>query len=217
LQSRFWLRLGDPSASYALGWVDASEGGVRVLAHSGSLDGFKTDIAMLPNAGIGIIIFTNSTTGSYFAAAVRDWILHVLYGRSISDVQDTIASYEKQKAFIKSLRGSILSLTPECSEIAGFVGRYQKDWIVQYDNDQRLWLTRGDHYKVPLVPTDNGYLLASAWESITLSSVRASLVSDPGQSPHMDFFVVKAGSAERTGVDSVKLIAAQPVSCGVTP
>jgi CubicO group peptidase (beta-lactamase class C family) len=211
------IPLDDPSASYALGWVDAHEGGVRVLAHSGSLDGFKTDIAMLPNAGIGIVIFTNSTTGSYFAAAVRNWLLHVLYGKSISDVQDTIASYEKQKAFIKSLRASILSLTPECSQIAGFVGRYQKDWIVQYDNDQRLWLTRGDYYKVPLVPTDNGYLLASAWESITLSSVRASLVSDPGQSPHMDFFVVKAGSTERIGVDSVKLIAAQPVSCGVTP
>ena len=170
---------------------------------------------MLPGSGIGVVIFTNSSTGSYFATAVRWWILHVLYGKPISFVQDTIVDYEKQKAFIKSLRASILSLTTECSQIAGFTGRYEKDWVVHYDDNQRLWLTRRDYYHVPLVPTANDYLLAAAWESITLSSTRASLVNDPAGSPHMDFYQVDA--EKRTLLDSVKLVTPQPVSCGVTP
>jgi CubicO group peptidase (beta-lactamase class C family) len=207
----------NPTSAYALGWVDVHEGDVRVITHSGSLDGFKTDITMLPGAGIGVVIFTNSTTGSYFASAARWWILHVLYGHPISSLDETIADYEKQKAFIKSLRASILAPTTECSQIAGFTGRYEKDWIVQYDSDQRLWLTRKDYYHVPLVPINNGYLLAAAWESITLSSTRASLVNDPGGSPHIDFFQVGADSSDRTLLDSVKLVEPQPVACGITP
>jgi CubicO group peptidase (beta-lactamase class C family) len=207
----------DSTSAYALGWVDAQDGDVRIVTHSGSLDGFKTDITMLPGSGIGVVIFTNSSTGSYFAAAVRYWILHVLYGKPLSFVQNTIADYEKQKAFIKSLRASILSLTTECSQIAGFTGRYEKNWVVQYDDNQRLWLTRDNYYHVPLVPIGNEYLLAAAWEDITLSSTRASLVNNPGGSPQMVFYQVKAGSSEQTEVDTVKLIAPQPVSCGITP
>ncbi|MGC2400012.1 MAG: serine hydrolase domain-containing protein [Acidobacteriaceae bacterium] len=206
-----------PNAAYALGWVDVNDGGVRLVTHSGSIDGFKTDIAMLPDAGIGIVIFTNSSTGSYFASAVRSWVLHVLYGSPIAGVENAIANYEKQKAFIQSLRASILSLTPECNQIAGFTGGYEKGWVVQYDDNQRLWLTRENYYHVPLVATDNGYLLASAWDSITLSSVRASFVSDPGGTPQMAFFQLNAGSSEQIPLDTVKLIAPEPISCGITP
>jgi CubicO group peptidase (beta-lactamase class C family) len=34
----------NPTTAYALGWVDAQDDDVRVVTHSGSLDGFKTDI-----------------------------------------------------------------------------------------------------------------------------------------------------------------------------
>jgi CubicO group peptidase (beta-lactamase class C family) len=207
----------NPPAFYALGWIDVEEDGVRVLAHAGSIDGFKTDITMLPGAGIGLITFTNSSTGSYFASAVRDWVLHVLYGRPLSTVQDTIVKYEKQNAFIRSLHASIVSLNPECNQIAGFTGRYQKNWVVQYDSDQRLWLNRDTYYHVPLVTTDDGYLLASAWESITLSSVRVSFATDSDGTPRMDLFKIDAGSSTRDPLDSVKLVAPQPVSCGVAP
>jgi CubicO group peptidase (beta-lactamase class C family) len=206
-----------PPASYALGWIDVNDNGVRVLAHAGSIDGFKTDISMLPDAGIGIIIFTNSSTGSYFGSAVRNWLFHVLYGRSISTVQDEIANYEKQNAFIQSLRASIVSLNPGCSQIAGFTGRYEKNWVVQYDSNQRLWLNRDTYYHVPLVTTGDGYLLASAWESITLSSTRANFVVDSNGSPRMNLYQVDEGSSKPLELDSVKLVAPQPISCGVAP
>ena len=35
---------------------------------------------------------------------------------------------------------------------------------MQYDNDQRLWLTPKDYYHVPLVPIDHEFLLAAAWD-----------------------------------------------------
>ena len=126
------------------------------------------------------------------------------------------SAYEKQKAFVKSLRASILSNTTECSQIAGFTGRYEKDWVVQYDNDQRLWLTPKDYYHVPLVPIDHEFLLAAAWKT-PLFSTRADLVNDPGGSAHIDFFQVRTDPSDRTWLDSMKLLKPEPVACGITP
>lgn len=204
-------------ASYALGWIDVDDSGLRLLAHSGSLDGFKTDITMLPEAGIGMIIFTNSTSGSYFATAVRDWILRSVGGKPMADIRDTIKSYAKQKAFIKELRASIVSFKPECSQITDYVGTYEKGWLVKYDNEHRLWLTRSDYYRRPLFTTANGYLVGAGWEDLDMSSLRASFVSDADGSRRMDFFRIDDGSSERNPVDSVKQTAAQPVTCDFVP
>ena len=88
---------------------------------------------------------------------------------------------------------------------------------MQYDNDQRLWLTPKDYYHVPLVPIDHEFLLAAAWENTTLSSTRADLVNDLGGSAHIDFFQVGTDPSDRTWLDSMKLLKPEPVACGITP
>ena len=91
-----------------------------------------------------------------------------------------------------------------------------KKFLGQFD-DHRLWLTRDNYYRVPLLLTDDGYLLGGGWDDLTLSSPRAVFVRDGNGSRRMDLFRVDAGSPVRVALDSVRLIAAKPASCTAAP
>ncbi len=44
---------------YCLGWVIATARGHRTLVHGGGIDGFTTQVAILPDDGLGVVIFAN--------------------------------------------------------------------------------------------------------------------------------------------------------------
>ena len=46
-------------ASYCLGWMIANDRGHRALLHGGGIDGFITQVAIMPDDGVGIVIFAN--------------------------------------------------------------------------------------------------------------------------------------------------------------
>ncbi len=206
-----------PISRYGLGWFDIHIDGSRLVSHPGSIDGFKTEMTMLPSAGIGLLIFSNSDSGSYVEHRMRDWVLLSIGAFQATSLEDHLEAYEKQKVFLSSLRRSIVSYKPDCAQIADFAGGYEKDWIVQYDDDHRLWLTRDNYYRVPLLLTDDGYLLGGGWDDLTLSSPRAVFVRDGNGSRRMDLFRVDAGSPVCVALDSVRLIAAKPASCTAAP
>ena len=45
--------------TYCLGWVIAAIRGHRTLVHGGGIDGFTTQVAILPDDGLGVVIFAN--------------------------------------------------------------------------------------------------------------------------------------------------------------
>ncbi len=57
--NRIWDPYGSQS-SYALGWSNTDYRGHRVLQHSGATDGMNTNLTLVPNSEIGIVILTNS-------------------------------------------------------------------------------------------------------------------------------------------------------------
>jgi CubicO group peptidase (beta-lactamase class C family) len=50
-------------SSYALGWGVSSYRGHPVVTHGGGIDGFISEVSMLPRANAGIIVLTNSDKG----------------------------------------------------------------------------------------------------------------------------------------------------------
>lgn len=46
-------------ATYCLGWFIAADRGHRTLLHGGGIDGFITQVAIMPDDGLGIVIFAN--------------------------------------------------------------------------------------------------------------------------------------------------------------
>src|SRR5262249_15188747 len=51
-------------SSYGMGWGVSSYRGRLILAHSGGIDGFITQVRLLPKDHIGIVVLTNSGTNA---------------------------------------------------------------------------------------------------------------------------------------------------------
>jgi CubicO group peptidase (beta-lactamase class C family) len=71
--------------SYGMGWVVSDHRGKRVLAHGGMIDGFRVQIALLPDEQLGIVLLnnlhetrmnqavTNTLIDLYCGLPPRDW------------------------------------------------------------------------------------------------------------------------------------------------
>ncbi len=55
---------------YGLGWFVGKYRDQNQVNHGGDLDGFSSEVAFLPDLGIGIVILTNSSTDGRYAASV---------------------------------------------------------------------------------------------------------------------------------------------------
>lgn len=52
---------------YGLGWIIGNYRGERLVSHGGNVDGFISDVSLLPDHKIGLVILTNSSTGGLYA------------------------------------------------------------------------------------------------------------------------------------------------------
>jgi CubicO group peptidase (beta-lactamase class C family) len=68
-------------AHYGLGWVVLAHEGQRLLTHAGGTSGFTSELAFLPDAGLGIAILSNAQNANLFVGAVRSRILELVFGR----------------------------------------------------------------------------------------------------------------------------------------
>ena len=65
--------------SYGLGWFVETWRGQRLIHHGGNTFGFTSDLAFLPDAGVGIVILTNAGRANDFVHAVRARFLETLF------------------------------------------------------------------------------------------------------------------------------------------
>ena len=75
--------------SYAMGWNVSDYRGELLVAHAGALNGFRTQVALLPERNAGVVVMTNVGRG-FGVAALRntllDEILHAAPPRNWNDV-----------------------------------------------------------------------------------------------------------------------------------
>ena len=66
-------------ASYGLGWFLSDENGYKVPTHTGGLAGIVTQVTLIPELKLGIIVFTNQQSGAAFTA-ITNTIKDSYYG-----------------------------------------------------------------------------------------------------------------------------------------
>jgi CubicO group peptidase (beta-lactamase class C family) len=64
---------------YGMGLEQNRHWGVTVVHHGGSLGGYKSDIMLVPDAGIGAVLLTNSDQGQALLAPFMRRLLEILY------------------------------------------------------------------------------------------------------------------------------------------
>ena len=152
----------DDASAYGMGWFNTRIEGVPVREHAGAADGFKTDMVMLPEHGLGMIFFTNSESGAAVLWTLRTYLFDALAGKTSDSFARAQAAYTEQNAARQALRNSVKSFTVSRSAALPLLGDYEKAWRVELDAGDMLWLTRASGYRMALLPIDNGYLIASA-------------------------------------------------------
>lgn len=80
--------------TYALGWNASDYHGELLVAHAGALNGFRSNVALLPKRNFGIVIMENIGRGTALAA-LRNTIIDQLLGLPARDWNSDLLDVEK--------------------------------------------------------------------------------------------------------------------------
>lgn len=133
------IRTGAPGnyqthfGAYGLGWFMNDERGYKLIFHTGEDVGMISDISMIPELGLGVIVMTNSETTASFA--VTDQIIDSYI--DIKSIDRSLASYTKYNKSRQSAARIKDSLYREVARqkiklhpvLENFVGIYHDQWF----------------------------------------------------------------------------------------
>lgn len=89
--------------TYALGWNASDYHGELLVAHAGALNGFRTNVALLPKRHLGIVILENVGRGSALAA-LRNTILDQFLGAPARNWNSDLLDVEKSAALEANIK-----------------------------------------------------------------------------------------------------------------
>ena len=123
-------------AGYGLGWFLMDENGYKVATHTGGLAGIVTQVTLIPELKLGIIVFTNQQSGAAFRA-ITNTIKDSYYGIK---GKDRVKQYHdvvmKQEANAKEVTDKIWAdINAEQKKNTGkidfskYIGTYTDPWF----------------------------------------------------------------------------------------
>ena len=123
-------------AAYGLGFFLSDEKGYKKVTHTGGLEGMVTQITMIPELNLGIIVLTNQQEGGAFSA-ITNQIKDSYYGITGTDrVKEYSAQRGGQVAAAKHLTDSlwmqienVQKTGKEKADINLFTGTYRDAWL----------------------------------------------------------------------------------------
>ena len=135
-------------AAYGLGFGLSDVKGYKQISHNGGLEGMVTQITMIPELGLGIIVLTNAEEGGAFSA-IANQIKDSYLGITGTDrVVEYAAARERQVEAAKKLTDSIWGEVARVQAVAKaadwsiYSGVYRDEWlgeVVISVKDGRPW------------------------------------------------------------------------------
>jgi CubicO group peptidase (beta-lactamase class C family) len=143
----FWapqtiINVGGPGAynthfaAYGLGWFLSDVKGYKQVTHTGGLAGIVTQITLIPELKLGIIVLTNQQSGAAFTAitnTIKDSYLGVKGTDRVKQMHDRVV---KNEADAKKITDSIWAgiavqqkSTAPKADINNFIGTFTDQWF----------------------------------------------------------------------------------------
>jgi CubicO group peptidase (beta-lactamase class C family) len=91
-------------ASYGMGLMVSTRYKVPVVDHGGSMAGYKSNIYILPDAGIGAVLLTNSDTGQLMLNAFERRLLEIVYDGKPEAAGDVASAAQRHKTAVAKQR-----------------------------------------------------------------------------------------------------------------
>ena len=155
-------------ASYGLGWIVDEYKELPMLHHGGNTFGFTSDLAFLPETGLGISVLTNQY-GSFLNQLVRFRLLELMYEQEHE--ADEMARF--QVDLIEESLAELLAQIQESVDselIAPYLGRYGNEALggvtVEWQEDELLFDAGEFQGEIRSRIDDEGELSYVLYESI---------------------------------------------------
>ncbi|HEV2425667.1 MAG TPA: serine hydrolase domain-containing protein [Terriglobia bacterium] len=107
---------------YGMGLEVDRKWGVPVVSHGGSMAGFKSNLYVLPDSGIGAVLLTNSDNGGMLLGPFERRLLEVVFGGRPEAVGDVTAQAERHQAEMAKDRERLV--VPAAPELASGLARH---------------------------------------------------------------------------------------------
>lgn len=108
---------------YGMGMQVDSDYGVDVVHHGGSLAGYKSDIMLVPSAGIGAVLLTNADDGQAILRPFMRRLLELLYDGKPEAAADVTAAATRIKAEVAK-EAELVSKVPDKDTVAALAASY---------------------------------------------------------------------------------------------
>ena len=115
---------------YAMGRIVQTYKGTKIVSHTGSIDGFYSNLTYLPNDSLAIFIVHNSTAAGSLRSVMNLPIIDLLLGNEATDWsgryrKDYLDGQERSKKQIDSLNASRVINTNPSHDIAAYAGTFK--------------------------------------------------------------------------------------------
>ncbi len=117
--------------AYGLGWFLSDVKGTLQVTHTGSVKGMLTQVLMLPEMNLGIVVLTNQEVGAAFrsiSSTIKDSYLEMEREDWVAYYQQQIADDEKE-ADVKIEK--TMNSASAVKNINSYAGRYNDNWLGQ--------------------------------------------------------------------------------------
>jgi len=123
-------------SSYGLGWGLNDVNGYKRVTHTGGLSGVVTQVTLIPDLNLGIIVFTNQQSGEAFTS-ITNSILDGYFGiTGIDRVAENLESLQKSQGNASKVTEEIWKVV-EANKVKGisvadigmFAGTYRDNWF----------------------------------------------------------------------------------------
>ena len=114
--------LTDMAQGYALGWLTGTYSGQRLISHDGGTFGFTAQLALLPDASLGVVILTNASGAEVFTLAAQYRLLELLFGQPVTFdplVAAAIDAADEELAAVQQQLGTVAA-----DAVSPYLGRY---------------------------------------------------------------------------------------------
>ena len=166
-------RNGTHFKAYGLGWRLANVHGYKEVAHTGTFTGWGSNVVLIPEIGLGVVVLTNGGMTGPARAAIANSIVRPYLG--VRDV-DWIAEFTPEPAADGSDEGRAPTVTSDDTRAAlpldAYVGYYEDPWfggVDVYVERGVLWFAsrKSPRMKGPLYPYEDHRFVAR-WSDRTL-------------------------------------------------
>jgi hypothetical protein len=108
---------------YGMGLAVAKVAGVPVVSHGGSVFGYKSNFYLLPDAGVGLVLLTNSDRGMALTDRAMRRLLEIVYDGKPEAAADVAVAQRRFKAFRDKDR-STMTVPPRAALVDKLAAHY---------------------------------------------------------------------------------------------